>query len=62
MIRNEEVDRAGSAARRLASHVEDLLDEALMETFPASDPISICVDQGEGSEPPRSDKHVPRAS
>lgn len=30
-------------------HVEDELDEALKETFPASDPIS--VDHGRGTHP-----------
>ncbi len=28
-------------------HLDDLLDEALMETFPASDPISITVPHGQ---------------
>lgn len=31
------------------AHVNTLLDEALEETFPASDPISICL----GHETPR---------
>jgi len=25
------------------THVEQALDEALLETFPASDPIAVCV-------------------
>jgi hypothetical protein len=35
--------------RRLQSeaeaHLDDLLDDALQETFPASDPIAICIDR-----------------
>jgi hypothetical protein len=27
-----------------ADHLDDLLDEALKETFPASDPVAITVD------------------
>jgi hypothetical protein len=30
-------------ARRIRQHTEDLLDEALKETFPASDPTSIAM-------------------
>lgn len=26
-------------------HVDELLDEAIQETFPASDPISICTEK-----------------
>jgi hypothetical protein len=28
-----------------AAHLDKLLDDALRETFPASDPIAICVDR-----------------
>jgi len=28
-----------------AAHLDTLLDDALRETFPASDPIAICVDR-----------------
>ena len=38
---NEESDRDDDAERAAREHEDDLLDEALMETFPASDPISI---------------------
>jgi len=41
---------------RLASHVEDLIDEGLLETFPASDPVAIYPDQVEWVEPRRSDE------
>ena len=34
---------AGEAARRRRQHIEDLLDSALEETFPASDPPSIAL-------------------
>jgi hypothetical protein len=36
-----------------ASHREDLLDEALDESFPASDPVSLSPDLD--TEPARSD-------
>jgi hypothetical protein len=35
-------------------HEEQLLDEALIETFPASDPISIPVPESEPDEKPPS--------
>ncbi len=35
--------RAIAVARALAQHTDELLDEALAETFPASDPVSIDV-------------------
>ncbi len=34
---------ATDAARKVRQHVEDLLDQALEETFPASDPPSIAL-------------------
>ncbi|HKP57774.1 MAG TPA: hypothetical protein VJV78_13675 [Polyangiales bacterium] len=34
---------AREAARRRRQHIEDLLDSALEETFPASDPPSIAL-------------------
>ena len=60
MVREPRIDGNGSARRRSASHVEDLLDEALMETFPASDPVAICIDQVELVEPQRSNERAPR--
>ena len=39
MGRNE--SRRDNAARSSRSHIDDLLDEALTETFPASDPIAV---------------------
>jgi hypothetical protein len=51
----------GQAAR---SHVESLLDEALAETFPASDPVAIvCEDRPAAeAEPTRKDKPASTAS
>ncbi|HKU37417.1 MAG TPA: hypothetical protein VJR89_04700 [Polyangiales bacterium] len=37
---------AGEAARKLRQHVEDMLDHALEESFPASDPPSIALPEG----------------
>ena len=34
-----------------AEHLEELLDEALMETFPASDPVAISIERGDGRKP-----------
>ena len=36
--------RALAADRSRASHIDNLLDEALKQTFPASDPIAIAVE------------------
>jgi hypothetical protein len=36
-------DQARDAARRRRQHIEDMLDSALEETFPASDPPSIAL-------------------
>ncbi|HET8936844.1 MAG TPA: hypothetical protein VFN67_25550 [Polyangiales bacterium] len=37
---------AKEAARKVRQHVEDLLDQALEESFPASDPPSIATPSG----------------
>lgn len=37
---------ATEADRKIRQHVEDLLDRALEETFPASDPTSIAIPPG----------------
>jgi hypothetical protein len=36
--------RALAADTARASHIDNLLDEALKQTFPASDPIAIAVE------------------
>jgi hypothetical protein len=36
---------ASSRAKAHAAHLDGLLDEALRETFPASDPVAITVDK-----------------
>jgi hypothetical protein len=37
---------AAESARKVRQHVEDLLDQALEESFPASDPPSIALPPG----------------
>ena len=39
------------------SHREDALDEALDESFPASDPVAISVDHEPALEPERRKSH-----
>jgi hypothetical protein len=38
-------DKTHRLSEAEAAHLDTLLDEALRETFPASDPIAICVDR-----------------
>jgi hypothetical protein len=59
MVRKTGIGWTSDAPRRWASHIEDMLDEALMETFPASDPVAICIDQIELIEPRHSDERAP---
>ena len=40
-----------------AKHREAALDEALDESFPASDPVAISVDHEPASEPKRRNSH-----
>jgi hypothetical protein len=41
-----------SRSKAEAAHLDNLLDEALRETFPASDPIAIAIDKpSKGIEP-----------
>jgi hypothetical protein len=44
-----------------ANHREAALDEALDESFPASDPVAISVDHEPAPEPKRHDSHGKRA-
>lgn len=46
------LQKLSSAAR---AHLDELLDEALAETFPASDPVAIAVEPGTVEE--RSSGH-----
>jgi hypothetical protein len=32
------------------AHIEDMLDEALRQTFPASDPVAIAIEQDTGQD------------
>ena len=41
---NEKVEPSSPTSEAQARHLDRLLDEALQETFPASDPVSICSD------------------
>jgi hypothetical protein len=45
-----------SADRVRAAHIDNLLDEALKQTFPASDPIAIAVDAVYVAHTEQSDK------
>jgi hypothetical protein len=42
--------RNDKAAHKLRQHVEELLDQAIEESFPASDPPSIALPKDWGSE------------
>ena len=44
------------------AHMNDLLDEALKETFPASDPIAINVDLESPRAPSRHNGRVSRSA
>jgi hypothetical protein len=46
--RDEELERTDDRDRDERQHEDDLLDEALKETFPASDPISIAKPRRKG--------------
>lgn len=41
MGKGKDAEGQAGGARLSRSHVEELLDEALAETFPASDPVAI---------------------
>jgi hypothetical protein len=57
MVRNEHL---GIGFRRVRLHREDLLDEALMETFPASDPVAIEIEEVQLIAPQSADGHAAR--
>lgn len=41
-------------AQVAVAHLNDLLDEALQETFPASDPIAVTIELGPSEAPSKS--------
>ena len=44
-MRDSTIDRTASGPARLpAPHLDEVLDDALVQSFPASDPVSIGVD------------------
>ncbi len=43
-VRKQPNSRASPRTRASAQHLDELLDEALVETFPASDPVSTLAD------------------
>jgi hypothetical protein len=49
-------DRAGVTTE--AEHLEELLDEALNETFPASDPVAISIEQRDARKPIRQNEPI----
>ena len=49
-------DKAGVTNE--AEHLEELLDEALIETFPASDPVAISIEQRDAMKPMPQNKPV----
>jgi hypothetical protein len=51
--------RRRASADKLA-HVDRLLDEALRETFPASDPVAISIDDSSAAAPIRHTQRPPR--
>jgi hypothetical protein len=57
LLRNEKKRTALSHSKAEAAHLDNLLDEALRETFPASDPIAITVDKPSKSIAPPDDLH-----
>ncbi len=50
--------RASSRTKASLQHLDQLLDEALVETFPASDPVSIDID----AEPNAGDRDLLRVA
>lgn len=50
-----------TAAAALVAHLDQLLDEALEATFPASDPVAINIERGvderERLKSPREERH-----
>lgn len=59
MVQSGNISGSGNAARRSRAHIEDLLDEALNETFPASDPVAIVFEEVELAASRSPDEHAP---
>lgn len=47
--------------RKVTPHEEEVLDEALEESFPASDPIAVSTERKKGNTPPRADQPAKQA-
>jgi hypothetical protein len=45
VLADKKSQRAAAAAAALA-HIDELLDDALKATFPASDPVAISIERG----------------
>jgi len=53
---NKKGSPAPAANTARAAHIDNLLDEALKQTFPASDPIAIAVEEVQLAYTARSNK------
>jgi hypothetical protein len=47
------------ASRAAKTHIDELLDEALEETFPASDPVAIDIEASDNLKRTNEDKTKP---
>jgi hypothetical protein len=52
--------KAHKASAATLAHIDELLDEALKQTFPASDPVAINIERA--SDEPRDAKPLPSVS
>jgi hypothetical protein len=52
--------KAHKASAATLAHIDELLDEALKQTFPASDPVAINIERA--SDEPRDAKPPPSVS
>jgi hypothetical protein len=58
-LRQRKKHPASNQIKAAAAHLDSLLDEALRETFPASDPIAIIVAKPSKNIAPPDDLHSP---
>jgi hypothetical protein len=56
MAINKKLRTASPAA---AAHLDELLDEALQETFPASDPVAINIEREKTADDASLNSHLP---